>query len=87
MLRSPWRGICDCDKRKDYQKGFRLKTDQAIFLLELSSLLEKNKATMSYTTDDDGIHIEADGQEILVGFLSDEDEGKEIYRNVIKKGK
>lgn len=63
-----------------------MKTDQAIFLLELSSLLEKNKATIFYTNDDDGIHIASNGEELFVGFLSD-DAGKELYKNVIKKGR
>jgi hypothetical protein len=64
-----------------------MKTDQMLFLLELSSLLEKNKATIFYTNDDDGIHIESNGEEFFVGYLSDDDAGKELYNNVIKRGK
>ncbi len=64
-----------------------MKTDQAIFLLDLASLLEKNKAAIFYTNDDDGIHIESDGDELFVGFLSADGTGKELYQNVIKKGK
>lgn len=63
-----------------------MKADHAIFLLELSSLLEKNKATIEYTNDDDGIHISADGEEVFVGFLYDNSAGKNLYLNVIKKG-
>ncbi len=68
-------------------KGFQMKTDQAIFLLELSSLLERHKATIFYTNEDDGIHIESNGEELFVGFLSENDAGKELYKNVIKKGR
>ncbi len=64
-----------------------MKTDQALFLLELSSLLEKNKATIFYTNDDDGIHIESSGEELFIGWLFDDDAGKELYNNVIKRGK
>ncbi len=64
-----------------------MKTDQAIFLLELSTLLEKNKATIFYTNDDDGLHIESNGEELFVGFLSDDDAGRQLYKNVIKKGR
>lgn len=64
-----------------------MTADQSIFLLELSSLLEKNKATIYYTNDDDGIHIESNGEEIFVGYLSEADAGKELYNNVIKRGK
>jgi hypothetical protein len=64
-----------------------MTTDQALFLLELSSLLEKNKAAIFYTNDDDGIHIESNEEELFVGFLDGDDAGDELYKNVIKKGK
>ncbi len=64
-----------------------MKTDQAIFLLELSSLLEKNKAAIFYTNDDDGIHIEANGEELFVGLLDGRNAGHNLYKNVILKGK
>jgi hypothetical protein len=41
-------------------------------LTELALLIAKYKATIFYTTDDNGIHIEADGEEVFVGFLHDE---------------
>lgn len=63
-----------------------MKTDQALFLLELSSLLKKHKAEIFYTTDDDGIHIESNGEELFVGFLDGRNAGDNLYRNVIKKG-
>ncbi len=43
------------------------------FLEKLASLLEDYKATIGYTTDDDGIHIELDYKEIFYGFLNFED--------------
>lgn len=64
-----------------------MKTDQMLFILELSSLLEKHKATIFYTNDDDGIHIESNGEEVFVGHLDCENAGKELYNNVIKRGK
>lgn len=64
-----------------------MKTDQMLFLLELSSLLKKNKATIFYTNDDDGIHIEADGEEVFVGHLCGDDAGDVLYQGVIKNGK
>lgn len=44
------------------------------FLTELATLLEKYKATIFYTNDDNGIHIEIDDEkEIFVGFLHGDD--------------
>jgi hypothetical protein len=63
-----------------------MKTDQKVFLLELSSLMKKYRATMQYTNNDDGIHISVDGQEVFVGFLFDDDASENLYQNVIKRG-
>jgi hypothetical protein len=63
-----------------------MTTDQMLFVLELSSVLTKYKATIEYTTDDDGIHISTFGKEVFVGFLFD-DAGANLYETVIKKGK
>lgn len=62
-----------------------MKTDQSIFLLELSSLLKKNKAGIFHTDGDGPIHIESAGHEIFVGYLFDDSAGEELYKNVIKK--
>ncbi|MCP3966604.1 MAG: hypothetical protein GY718_09680 [Lentisphaerae bacterium] len=43
------------------------------FLEKLATLCEKYKATIGYTIDDDGIHIDLDYKEIFCGFLSFED--------------
>jgi hypothetical protein len=64
-----------------------MKTDQMLFLLELSSLLEKHKATIFYTNDDDGIHIETDGKEVFVGWLDSDKAEDNLYKNVIKRGR
>lgn len=64
-----------------------MKTDQKLFLLELSSLLKNNRATITYTNDDDGIHIESGGQELFVGFLFDDKAGDELYQAVIRDGR
>ena len=64
-----------------------MTSDQSIFLLELSSLLKKNKATIFYTRDDDGVHIASNGEDLFVGFLSDDDAGQDLYKNVIREGK
>lgn len=61
-----------------------MKTDQATFLLELSSLLKKNRATIEYTNDDDGLHISVAGEEVFVGFLFGESAGDELYNHVVK---
>ena len=42
---------------------------QEEFLTKLADLCEKYDAEFSYTTDDDGIHITMDDEEIYVGFL------------------
>ena len=70
----------------EIQKEFQMKTDQAMFLLELSSLLKKHNATIFYMIDDDGIHIASNGQEVFVGFLHDGKAVETLYQNVIKKG-
>ena len=44
---------------------------QRQFLAALADLCEKYTARFSYGIDDDGIHIEADGDEVFVGFLND----------------
>ena len=42
------------------------------FLNLLADLCEEYNAEFSYTTDDNGIHITADGSEVFVGFMSHE---------------
>lgn len=64
-----------------------MKTDQMLFLLELSSVLTKHKATIFYTNDDDGIHIETHGKEVFVGWLNGDHAGEALYQGVIKNGK
>lgn len=52
------------------------------FLSALADLLEQYRATIFYTTDDDGLHIDMDGgTEVFVGFLSDTEE----LRQALKK--
>lgn len=43
---------------------------QKNFLRRLAELIEQHDASLTYTTDDDGIHIEVDGVLVFVGFLS-----------------
>jgi hypothetical protein len=64
-----------------------MKTDQMLFILELSSLLTKHKATIFYTNDDDGIHVESNGEEVFKGFLDGRNAGHNLYRDVIKRGR
>ena len=64
-----------------------MKTDQALFLLELSSLLKKNNASLFYTNDRDGIHIESSGHELFVGHLDRGRAGDNLYHNVIQRGR
>lgn len=45
--------------------------DAGQFLLKLAALCEEYRAEFSYTTDDNGVHITLDGQEVFVGFLVD----------------
>jgi hypothetical protein len=80
-------GPCEaCEALPHYQKRYIMKTDHALFLLELSSLLEKHKVGIFHTDGDGPIHIEADGKEIFVGYLFDDTAGETLYENVIKKG-
>ena len=39
------------------------------FLKALADLCEKYNATFSYTTDDDGVHIKVDDQDVFIGQL------------------
>jgi hypothetical protein len=39
------------------------------FLEQLFKLLEENNAAIYYTTDDDGIHISKDGEDVFVGYI------------------
>lgn len=48
-----------------------LAARQRDFLYHLQHLCQTYNATFSYTTDDDGIHISMDGEEIFIGFLED----------------
>jgi hypothetical protein len=45
--------------------------DKNSFLEELATLCEKYKATFSYSTNDNGIHICLDGKEVFSGFIDD----------------
>lgn len=38
------------------------------FLKELAELLEKHKASLSYTTDDDGIHVRIGNEDVCIGW-------------------
>ena len=45
---------------------------QQNFLKQLASLCKQYKASFGYTTADDGIHIEVDGEaDVFVGWLMD----------------
>ena len=50
------------------------------FLEQLAALLEDYNAELYYTTDDDGIHIDIDGDEIFAGHLSSSDAPAELRR-------
>lgn len=40
------------------------------FLLKLADLCEEYMADFGYTSQDDGIHIDLDGREVFVGWIS-----------------
>jgi len=44
-------------------------SDKVIFMKALQALVVEHKAQIFYTTDDDGIHITLDGEEVFVGFI------------------
>ncbi|PCI54210.1 MAG: hypothetical protein COB36_11000 [Alphaproteobacteria bacterium] len=48
------------------------------FLEQLAQLCEQYKASFSYTTDDDGIHIDLDGKEVFCGWLYQEGAAAEL---------
>lgn len=48
-----------------------MTTRQKTFLNKLADLCEEYEAEFGYITDDEGIHINVDGEEIFVGFLYD----------------
>ncbi len=50
------------------------------FLEKLAALIEHYDAELSYTTDDDGIHIELNGKTIYRGWINGKD-GAENLRN------
>lgn len=41
------------------------------FLAKLAILLDEYDASLGYTTDDDGIHVQVQGTEVFVGHLTD----------------
>ena len=59
------------------------------FLGKLADLLEKYKADCGYTTDDDGVHLRVDGDEVFVGFLDSDSCIKELRAaaRITDKGK
>ena len=54
------------------------------FLMDLADLLRRFNATLTYTTDDDGIHITLNGKELFCGFLHI-DPYKEILKHLGKE--
>ena len=50
-------------------KGERRGNVKNEFLEKLAELCERYNATFYYTTDDDGTHIDLNGEEIFVGDL------------------
>ena len=44
------------------------------FLTKLADLLDEYDASLTYTTNDDGIHVELQGTEVFVGFMQDTDD-------------
>lgn len=44
-------------------------SDKAAFLRRLADLCEEFDASISYTNDDDGTHIEISGEQVFVGYL------------------
>jgi hypothetical protein len=56
------------------------------FLSNLADLLAMYDAGISYTTADDGVHIEVDGQEIFAGFLDHPHGASELRKRVAELG-
>lgn len=56
----------------------RVKRDAATFLNALADLVEEYKADISYTTDDDGIHIELYGNKVFSGYLCFDDSAEKL---------
>ena len=44
------------------------------FLTKLADLLDEYDASLTYTNEDDGIHIELQGTEVFTGFMPDTEE-------------
>lgn len=44
---------------------------QKEFLIKLADLMDAHQASMDFTNNEDGIHIELAGQEVFVGWLDD----------------
>jgi len=43
---------------------------QREFLLKLADLCDEYKVEITYTNDDDGIHILTNGEKVFVGFIN-----------------
>ncbi len=41
------------------------------FLTDLQALIAKHKASLYYTTDDDGIHVKVGDDEMVIGYPQD----------------
>lgn len=53
---------------------------QKEFLLKLADLIEEYTAEISYTTDDDGVHVVVDGRDIYHGFGPDPQEMRAVIK-------
>lgn len=56
------------------------------FLLKLAQLCEDYKATITYTSSDDGTHIRVDGKDIFVGYLDDHDAATVLRKAISDRG-
>jgi hypothetical protein len=57
------------------------------FLLKLADLLDEYKASFSYTTSDDGIHVSLDGREVHVGWFFQDHEADRLRAAATTKGR
>jgi hypothetical protein len=55
-----------------------MSKEMKAFLNELADLCNKYEAQISYTIDDDGLHVGIGGEEVCIGFPSSPNPGNDI---------
>jgi len=62
-----------------------MKQKMSEFIEKLAQICTEYGAELGYTTDDDGVHVEIDGDDVSVGFPMLPDPGADIREHIANK--